>query len=293
MYAMRPEIRKLLDTAKAIEGLARNAGTHAAGVVISAGPLIDYAPLVRFNDGGVNTQFDMEWVEKIGLLKMDFLGLRNLTVMDRAVKEIRRTVDGTFDLAKISIDDAKTYDMLGHGDTMGVFQLESEGMKRVCTRAQAVALRGYHRARRALPSGPDGLDSAVHRDQTRPREAEVPASQARADSGRDVFGSPATKNRSCRSRATSPVLRMGEADELRKVMGKKQKDKIPVYSEKFIKGAVATSAVDAAARGGDLCVRRAVRGIRLQQVARGRVRMDRLSDGVPESQSSAAVPRRR
>jgi DNA polymerase-3 subunit alpha len=69
-----PQIRKLLDTAKDIEGLARNAGTHAAGVVISAGPLIDYAPLVKFNDGGVNTQFDMIWVEKIGLLKMDFLG---------------------------------------------------------------------------------------------------------------------------------------------------------------------------------------------------------------------------
>jgi DNA polymerase III subunit alpha len=127
-----PQIRKLLDTAKDIEGLARNAGTHAAGVVISAGPLIEYTPLVKFNDGGVNTQFDMIWVEKIGLLKMDFLGLRNLTVMNAAAEEIRRTVDGNFDLAKIRDDDKKTYDMLSRGETMGVFQVESEGMTRVC-----------------------------------------------------------------------------------------------------------------------------------------------------------------
>ena len=131
--ASSPQIRKLLDTAKDIEGLARNAGTHAAGVVISAGPLIDYAPLVKFDDGGVNTQYDMNWVEKIGLLKMDFLGLRNLTVMNSAVDEIRRTVDGNFDLAKIPDDDQKTYEMLGRGETMGVFQFESDGMKRVCT----------------------------------------------------------------------------------------------------------------------------------------------------------------
>ncbi|MHB8461931.1 MAG: DNA polymerase III subunit alpha, partial [Vulcanimicrobiaceae bacterium] len=132
LYAGSPSTRRLLDTAKDIEGLARNAGTHAAGVVISAGPLIDYTPLVRFGDGGVNTQYDMVWVEKIGLLKMDFLGLRNLTVMDVAVKEIRRTVDATFDIATIPDNDAKTLEMLSRGETMGVFQLESDGMRRVC-----------------------------------------------------------------------------------------------------------------------------------------------------------------
>ena len=93
LYRRTPEMRKLLDTANAIEGLARHASTHAAGVVISPDPLIDYAPLVRLGDGDVNTQYDMDWVERIGLLKMDFLGLRNLTVMENAVQEIRRTVD--------------------------------------------------------------------------------------------------------------------------------------------------------------------------------------------------------
>lgn len=132
LYAMSPEIRRLLDTANAIEGLARNAGTHAAGVVIAPGPLVEYAPLAK-SDAGVNTQYDMVWAEKIGLLKMDFLGLRNLTVMKNAVDEIRRTTDPDFDIATIPDDDQRTYEMLSRGDTMGVFQLESEGMVRVCT----------------------------------------------------------------------------------------------------------------------------------------------------------------
>ncbi|MFN2529289.1 MAG: DNA polymerase III subunit alpha [Candidatus Baltobacteraceae bacterium] len=131
LYAGSPEIRKLLDTAKAIEGLARHASTHAAGVVISAGPLVDYAPLIKLGEGEINTQYSMGWIEKIGLLKMDFLGLRNLTVMKNAVDEIRRTTSPDFDLAKIPDDDQRTFDMLGRGETMGVFQLESEGMKRV------------------------------------------------------------------------------------------------------------------------------------------------------------------
>ena len=222
MYAMRPDIRKLLDTAKAIEGLARNAGTHAAGVVISAGPLIDYAPLVRFNDGGVNTQFDMEWVEKIGLLKMDFLGLRNLTVMDRAVKEIRRTVDGTFDLAKIPIEDRKTYDMLGHGDTMGVFQLESEGMKRVCTELKPsrfediIALVALYR-----PGPMDWIPQyiAIKHGRAKPKYLHPKLEPILAE----TYRSPATKNRSCRSRATSPVLRWAKPTNCARSWGRSRR----------------------------------------------------------------------
>jgi DNA polymerase-3 subunit alpha len=132
LYSNNPEIRKLLDTAKSIEGLARNASTHAAGVVISKNPLTDHVPLVKIGEDGVNTQYEMSDVERIGLLKMDFLGLRNLTVMKAASDEIRRTTNPDFDLAKIADDDKKTYDMLGRGETNGVFQLESDGMKRVC-----------------------------------------------------------------------------------------------------------------------------------------------------------------
>src|SRR5580700_8626514 len=136
LYDGSPQIRKLLDTANSIEGLARHASTHAAGVVISKNPLTDHVPLVRLGEGDVNTQYDMNVVERVGLLKMDFLGLRNLTVMENAIAEIRRTVDADFELSKIPIDDNKTFEMLSRGETMGVFQLESEGMKRVCAELQ-------------------------------------------------------------------------------------------------------------------------------------------------------------
>ncbi|MGP6159048.1 MAG: DNA polymerase III subunit alpha [Vulcanimicrobiaceae bacterium] len=133
LYDALPPVQKLLDTAKSIEGLARHASTHAAGVVISKDPLVDVTPLIKLGDDDVNTQYDMGWVERIGLLKMDFLGLRNLTVMKNAVDEIRRIENPAFDLAAIPDDDARTFEMLGRGETTGVFQLESDGMRRVCT----------------------------------------------------------------------------------------------------------------------------------------------------------------
>jgi len=241
-YAGSPQIRKLLDTAKDIEGLARNAGTHAAGVVISAGPLIEYTPLVRFNDGGVNTQFDMVWVEKIGLLKMDFLGLRNLTVMDRAAGEIRRTVDPSFDLTKIPDDDRKTYEMLSRGETMGVFQVESEGMTRVCVELKPSVFEDLIALVALYRPGPMELIpqfiSNKH-GRTKPKYLHpklepilsatysVPCYQEQVmQMARDVAG-----------------FTMGQADELRKVMGKKQKELIPLYRKKFVEGAMATSGI--------------------------------------------------
>jgi DNA polymerase-3 subunit alpha len=131
LYDTSPFVRKLLDTAASIEGLARHASTHAAGVVISNDPLVNITPLIKLGDDDVNTQYDMGWVERIGLLKMDFLGLRNLTVMKNAVDEIRRTENPQFDLARIPDDDVKTFEMLSRGETTGVFQLESDGMRRV------------------------------------------------------------------------------------------------------------------------------------------------------------------
>ncbi len=151
LYDLNPQIRRLVDTANSIEGLARHASTHAAGVVISKNPLIEHVPLVRIGEGDVNTQYEMGDVERVGLLKMDFLGLRNLTVMKAATDEIRRTTDPTFDLATIPDDDMRTYEMLGRGETLGVFQLESEGMRRVCidlkpsTLADIIALVALYR----------------------------------------------------------------------------------------------------------------------------------------------------
>lgn len=243
LYSMRPEIRKMLDTAKEIEGLARNAGTHAAGVVISAGPLIDYAPLVRFNEGGVNTQYDMEWVEKIGLLKMDFLGLRNLTVMDNAVKEIRRTTDPDFDLAAIALDDEKTYEMLGRGETMGVFQLESDGMKRVCAELRPsrfediIALVALYR-----PGPMDWIPSfiAIKHGRRKPNYLHAKLEPILAE----TYGIACYQEQVMQIARDVAGFTMGEADELRKVMGKKQKEKIPIYRDMFVRGAQEASGID-------------------------------------------------
>ncbi|MBE6928376.1 MAG: DNA polymerase III subunit alpha [Ruminococcaceae bacterium] len=123
-------IRKLIDTARAIEGMPRNTSTHAAGVVITKNPVSDYVPLAK-NDETIVTQFTMTTIEELGLLKMDFLGLRNLTVIDDAVREIRKHTP-EFDLQKVPTDDPASYKMLAEGKTSGVFQMESAGITGVC-----------------------------------------------------------------------------------------------------------------------------------------------------------------
>ena len=130
MYDQDPKIRKLIDTAKALEGMPRHASTHAAGVVITRDPVVTYVPLSK-NDDTVVCQYTMTTLEKLGLLKMDFLGLRNLTVLDDAVAMVRQR-EPDLDLKEIPEDDQDVYDMLTQGKTSGVFQMESAGMTGVC-----------------------------------------------------------------------------------------------------------------------------------------------------------------
>ena len=242
LYSSSPEIRRLLDTAKAIEGLARNAGTHAAGVVIAAGPLVEYAPLAR-SDAGINTQYDMVWVEKIGLLKMDFLGLRNLTVMKDAVEEIRRTTNPDFDIAKIPDDDPRTYDMLSRGETVGVFQLESEGMVRVCTELRPssfndiIALVALYR-----PGPMDWIPQYISNKHGRTKPQYL--HEKLEPILRETYGIAAYQEQVMQMARDIAGFTMGQADELRKVMGKKQKEKIPIYREKFIAGCKEHSGID-------------------------------------------------
>lgn len=130
LYEGDERVRQLIDTAQSIEGMPRHASTHAAGVVITRLPVDDYVPLAK-NDESVVTQYTMTTLEELGLLKMDFLGLRNLTVLDDAVKLVQRS-DPTFTLSSISDDDPKVFQMLSEGKTSGVFQMESPGMTGVC-----------------------------------------------------------------------------------------------------------------------------------------------------------------
>ncbi|HEX3015284.1 MAG TPA: DNA polymerase III subunit alpha, partial [Desulfobacteria bacterium] len=131
LYQNNSEIHELIDLAMAVEGMPRHTSTHAAGVVIAKEPLTNYLPLQKTNDNVAVTQFPMKTVEEIGLLKMDFLGLRNLTIIEHALRLIRENRQVTIDLQQIPMDDPLTYRLLAAGDTAGVFQLESSGMRAI------------------------------------------------------------------------------------------------------------------------------------------------------------------
>ncbi len=131
LYDSDPDAKRILDVAQGIEGMPRNVSTHAAGVIITARPVDEYVPLAVSKDGeGTVTQFEMKTVEKLGLVKIDILGLRNLTIIDEAAAQIRKTKPD-FDISRIPDDDEGTYKMLGEGRTLGVFQLDSGGMTAV------------------------------------------------------------------------------------------------------------------------------------------------------------------
>ena len=234
LYRQDPQIRKLLDTAKSIEGLARNASTHAAGVVISKNPLTDHVPLVKIGDDGVNTQYDMSMVERIGLLKMDFLGLRNLTVMKAAADEIRRTVNPQFDLATIPDDDQRTYQMLSRGETLGVFQMESEGMIRVCVDLKPSRLEDIIALVALYRPGPmEWIPDYIAGKHGRVAKYLHPKLEAILA---DTYSVCLYQEQVMQIARDMAGFSMGQADELRKVVGKKQKDKIPYYKEKFAAG---------------------------------------------------------
>ena len=122
-------VKEVVEVALRLEGLARHASTHAAGVVISPQPLTEIVPLYKTNKDEITTQYDMNALERIGLLKMDFLGLTTLTVLDDAVRLMRQNRGVAVDLTTLPLDDAPTYALFSRGDTTGIFQFESHGMR--------------------------------------------------------------------------------------------------------------------------------------------------------------------
>ena len=130
LYEAEAEVRQVIDTARGLEGLIREAGVHAAGVIMSSEPIIDHVPVwKREADGAVITKFDYPACESLGLLKMDFLGLRNLTVLDDAVHGIQANRGIAVDLETLSLDDQPTYELLARGDTLGIFQFDGGPMR--------------------------------------------------------------------------------------------------------------------------------------------------------------------
>jgi len=218
----RPQIKELMEIAQILEGLARHASTHAAGVVISDRPLIKHLPLAKGKRGEVVTQFDMKCIEKIGLIKFDLLGLRNLTVMKNACDLIRKGGRTPPDLSKLDLTDAKTFKLLGASQTTGVFQLESSGMKDLLGRMQPTCFEDIIALVALYRPGP--LDSGMHDAFVERKNGKVPVTYIVPELEpilADTYGVILYQEQVMKIAAELADYSMAEADNLRKAMGKK------------------------------------------------------------------------
>ena len=208
--------RRLFDLGERLEGVSRHAGVHAAGVLIAPRPLVEYLPLYRNSNDEITTQFEMKSVDRMGLLKMDFLGLITLTILDDALAFVEKKTGARPDLATIPLDDPEVFRLFADGRTDGVFQFESSGMRDLLRRVRPERLRGPRGPERPLPAGRAGRGDrrGLHRAPPR-EEVRLPASAARADPQGDVRRSSSTRSRSCSPRApwraTRPARRTSSA----------------------------------------------------------------------------------
>ena len=238
MARTRPEIDELINIARTLEGLPRHASTHAAGVVIGDRPLVDYMPLYRGKKGEVVTQLDMKRVEQIGLVKFDFLGLRNLTVIDNTLKLIESGGGTPPDLSTLDLEDPATYRLLSAGDTTGVFQLESSGMKDLLVRMKpacfddVIALVALYRPG-PLDSGM--VDDFVERKHGR-KQVEYLIDEL-APILQNTYGVIVYQEQVMKIAGALASYSMAEADGLRKAMGKKIASIMAEHRDRFIKGA--------------------------------------------------------
>ena len=244
-----PNVADLIRICRVLEGLPRHASTHAAGVVIADRPLIDYLPLYKGKKGEVVTQFDMKIVEKIGLVKFDFLGLRNLTVIAKTLGLIARQGKTPPDLEKIELTDAATYRLLSAGDTTGVFQLESSGMKDLLMRLRPecfddiIALVALYRPG---PMESGMIDDYVARKHGRKVvEYMVPELEPIL---RETYGVIVYQEQVMKIAADLANYSMAEADDLRKAMGKKIVEIMARHRQRFVEGAVANKIAEKKAK---------------------------------------------
>jgi len=237
-YNKNKSIKALIDLAKKLEGLSRHASVHAAGVVISEKALMEYVPLQKASDTQVCSQYSMADLEKLGLLKMDFLGLRNLTMMAHTVEIVKRTQKIDIDLSSIPFDDATTYQLLCSGETMGIFQLESRGMRALIKDLkpthfeEIIALLALYR--------PGPLESGMVADFVKRKHGEIevhyelpmlePILQ-------ETYGVILYQEQVMEIASKVAGFSLGQADVLRRAMGKKKTKEMQKQRELFITGA--------------------------------------------------------
>jgi DNA polymerase-3 subunit alpha len=208
--------------AKQLEGLARQTGMHAAGVVISDGPMSDYVPIFTVpGQSGLITQYEMKMAEKVGLVKFDFLGLKTLTVIQRAVDLVRATKCHDFDIAMIPMDDKRVYKLISDGHSVGVFQLESAGMKQLITKLKPSCFEDVVAVMALFRPGPLGsgmVDDFIERKHGR-QAIEYPLPQLEA-SLQETYGVILYQEQVMSIARELAGYSLGEADLLRRAMGK-------------------------------------------------------------------------
>ena len=238
MQRAAPQVKELLDVARRLEGVTRHASVHAAGVVIAPDAITEFAPLYK-KDDVVTTQWAMKEVERVGLLKMDFLGLSTLTLLQDAVAHVERSLGTRIRLESIPLDDAKTYELFGAGQTLGIFQFESSGMRETLRKARPkrfedlIALNALYRPG---PLRAGVVDTFIARKDGKAEiEYDAPGLEPIL---RGTYGVIAYQEQVMRIASDLAGFTMGEADVLRKAMGKKSAAVMEAQREKFVTGAV-------------------------------------------------------
>jgi len=243
LYNDAPYLQTLIDTAKGVEGTVRNAGTHAAGVVVTDRPVEEYSPLHRptgnMGDSPIDTvtQFEMSVVDKMGLLKIDFLGLSTLTIMAQASKLIEDRHGVHFTLSNIPIDDPETFELIGRGETIGLFQVESSGMRRYLKEMKPTKLEHVIAMVALYRPGPmdfipDYIDRMHNRQEISYRHEDLMPIYE------ETFGIPVYQEQIMHSAVAIAGYTPSESDSLRKAVAKKKAEELVRHKKKFIKGAV-------------------------------------------------------
>ncbi len=239
---------KLLRAGRTLEGLSRHSSVHAAGVLITPTPLIENVPLHKSSKGEVTTQFDMRAVEKIGLLKMDFLGLRTLTVVQKAFTMLEELHGVELTMETVPIDDPATYELLKRAETIGVFQLESSGMRDLLRRLQPEAFEDVIAVNALFRPGPLGsgmVDDYIACKHGRKKiEYELPELEPIL---RETYGTILYQEQVMQIASALGGFSLAQADILRKAMGKKKPEEMAKQREAFVKGAAARNIPEAKA----------------------------------------------
>jgi DNA polymerase-3 subunit alpha len=230
-------VKELIEVALRLEGLARHASTHAAGVVISPQPLTEIVPLYKTNRDEITTQYDMNALERIGLLKMDFLGLTTLTVLDDAVRLIRENRRQEIDLAGLPLDDPKVYELFSRGEMSGIFQFESHGMRDILRRYQPARFEDLTALNALYRPGPiqgGMIDDFIARKQGKKKVAyDLPDLEEILS---ETYGVILYQEQVMQIANRLAGFSLGEADILRRAMGKKKREEMAAQREKFVAG---------------------------------------------------------